>query len=165
MPDDTLSSLPEILPPVLAITALLAVSCLLLWIVLHHLRIRWQFAHTERMKALEVGSPIRALNPPQEPMQHLHNTFRMAFCLGAVLPVAAIWAAVWATSIQGSLGYSLVVWICVAVVSTAGVVCGTVVLLRSRPHSTDCAATTADNSSSATTQPRQEAEPQRQGMA
>ncbi len=133
MPETSLSILPEVLPFVLAITAFLIVVCLLLWIVLRHLRVRWEFFHAERMKALEVGCPIGTLNPPKEQMQFIHNAFWMAFCMGAALPVAAIWAAAWATSVQTNLGYSLVVWICVAVVSTVGVICAAMVLVQCRP--------------------------------
>jgi magnesium-transporting ATPase (P-type) len=137
MPETSLSIVPEVLPFVLAITVLLAVVCLLLWIVLRHLRVRWEFSHAERMKALEVGCPIGTLNPPKEQMQFIHNAFWMAFCMGAALPIAAVWAAAWATSMQTNLGYSLVVWICVAVVSTAGVTCAAIILVQCRPRSTD----------------------------
>lgn len=137
MSEKALLSQPELLPLVLAITVVLAIVCLLLWIVLRHLRVRWEFSHAERMKALEVGCPISTLNPPKEQMQFIHNAFWMAFCMGAALPIAAIWAAAWATNIQADLWYSLVVWICVAVVSTAGVICAAVVLVQCRPYSTD----------------------------
>ena len=137
MPENSLSVLSAALPMVLAIAAVLIVVCLLLWILLRHLRVRWEFSHAERMKALEVGCPISTLNPPKEQMQFIQNTFWMAFCMGAALPIAAAWAAAWATSVQTNLGYSLVVWICVAVVSSSGVICAAIVLVQCRPRSTD----------------------------
>ncbi len=111
----------------------MAVACVPLWMVLRHFRLRCEQRHAERMKALEMGSPLSTLDPPKDQMRYMRNAFWVALWMGAACPMAAVWAAAWATGGEERLGRLLAVWIIVGAVSMAGVICATVVLAQSRP--------------------------------
>jgi hypothetical protein len=107
---------------------------LLSWLGIRQAAKSREFSHLERMKALELG---RAIGPSEaEKCQHryLHNLFWICFWIGAGVPIAAVSAAS-SIMIQTHLqdfGTILAIWICVAVISVASVVCGTALMISSR---------------------------------
>lgn len=136
--EEILASIPVVLLVLLAAIVLVAVACIPLWMILRHLRLVCENAHAERMKAMDAGCPLADLAPPQEQIRFMVHAFWIAFWIGAVFPAIAVCAAAWATrSGEIRLGFVLTVWCCVAAASLAGVVCGTVILLGSRPDAAD----------------------------
>ena len=95
-----------------------------------------EYAHLERLKALETGQPAMSAESdarPHGPREKLlHSTFWIAFWIGAGVPIAATWGAS-SVMIQTKLTefrLILTIWICVAVVSVASVICATILMSR-----------------------------------
>lgn len=104
------------------------------WTIMRHVRRSREFAHAERMKAIEVGQPLVAPELDRSRERYVHNTFWIAFWLGAAVPISALGAAS-STTVQGhvhDIGLLLAIWICVALVGVASVTCATVLMVSSR---------------------------------
>ncbi|MGO8746857.1 MAG: hypothetical protein ACLQNE_12785 [Thermoguttaceae bacterium] len=128
---------PEILFAVVAGLCLIA-ACAALGMVLRFLRLRCQLSHIERMKALESGIPAPTSGTPDHSPTLFSGAVRVAFWMGGVFPLGAIWAAAWATSAQErGLGHVLTAWIAALLACVAAVVCATVILIRLRPRPND----------------------------
>jgi uncharacterized membrane protein len=113
----------------------LTVFVILLWVIVRHLRKSREFSHAERMKALELGQPLSVAEPDRSREKYGHNAFWIAFWLGMGVPSAAVSAAS-STTIQGYIsntGLLLAIWIGVAAICVASVVCATVLMVSARP--------------------------------
>ena len=112
--------------------ALLAIA--IVWISLRHFRKQREILHLERMKALEVGQSPTFFDPDKQQSKQLHNTFYIAFWIGGAVPIAAVSGATYVMTEAGSqpTGIILAVWISAAVIGVAGVVCATVLMVKSR---------------------------------
>lgn len=125
-------------PTWIFIIAIIAIASLfvgfLFWLIIKQVAKSRDFEHLERMKALELG---RVTGPSQAEKcrdKYLHNIFWIAFWIGAGVPIAATSAAssvVIQTNLQ-EFSVILAIWICVAVISVASVVCGTTLMISSR---------------------------------
>ncbi len=134
-------ALPAELPTWAVVFALVAASLLFVsyvfWLIFRHAAKSRQFSHLERMKSLDVGKPIDAIDAPvpdDQQNKFLHNAFWIAFWVGAVVPMSAISAAS-SIIIQGHVQeFSLVlaIWICVAVISVSSVTSATALMVRCR---------------------------------
>jgi hypothetical protein len=116
---------------ILLATVLFAVS---FWLVLRHLRRNRELLHAERTKALEVGQPADFAHPDRSKERYGHNAFWIAFWVGAILPMAVVGSAASAMA-QGQfpdIGFVIVVWISVTLISVAGVVGATIVMVSAR---------------------------------
>ncbi len=110
--------------------ATLFVLCItLVYRLIHSSR---QFTHAERMRSLEVGTP---LNPPETTNMRekaMHNAFWIAFWLGMGVPGSAFSAASTVTTQMNiSLGLIVAVWASAATASVTGVICATVLMIHS----------------------------------
>jgi hypothetical protein len=97
--------------------------------VMRHLGRGRELLNTERIKALELGRPPVFSPPPGS-----RRGYGPACWLGAGVPMVAACAAAW-TTIHGdlrSLGPVAVVWVSVAVIGVASVICATVLLAKAR---------------------------------
>jgi hypothetical protein len=110
------------------------------WLIVRQVAKSRELSHLERMKALELGQAIGPSEPskPSEAEKcqgkYLHNVFWICFWLGAGVPIAATSAAS-SVMIQTNLHeFSIIVaiWICVAVISVASVVCAAILMISSR---------------------------------
>ncbi len=128
---------PEILFAAVVGLCLIA-ACTALGMVLRFLRLRCQLSHIERMKALESGIPAPGSSPSEHAPTLSSSAVRVAFWMGGVFPLGAIWAAAWATSAEErGLGHVLTAWIAALLACVAAVVCATVILIRLRPRPND----------------------------
>jgi hypothetical protein len=84
---------------------------------IRHDKYKRDLEHRERMQALELGRPLPGDLPWLSPL-------RIGFLLGLVVPVAALGFAVLATR---EVGFREEVWQTAGIVSTAALVCGSVV--------------------------------------
>jgi len=117
-----------------AAIALLLFFCFLFWLIFRQVAKSREMTHLERMKALEVGQPIGPSEAEIGQAKYLHNIFWISFWIGAVIPVAAT-SAVSSVMVQVGLhdfSIILAMWICVAIISVASVVCATVAMISSR---------------------------------
>ena len=106
----------------------------LFWLIFRQMRKSRELLHLERMKSLEMGRSIGPSEAEKCQSKYLHNVFWICFWIGAVVPIAATSAAssvMIQTKVQ-EFGIVLAVWICVAVISIASVVCGTALMISSR---------------------------------
>lgn len=104
------------------------------WMILRHAQKGRELLHTERMKALEVGQPLGFTEHEKLQQEQAHNTFWIAFWVGAGVPIAAVWAAAYSI-VQGNLrelAVTLVVWISVAVICVASTICATLLMVNAR---------------------------------
>lgn len=74
--------LSEVWPVIVAMAAILAASCVPLAMFLRDRQLYLGQRHAERMKALEMGSTIAALDPPREQAAFISNAFWIAFWMG-----------------------------------------------------------------------------------
>jgi hypothetical protein len=115
------------------IVLLLLFVGLVLWVSLRYAAHSRELSHLERLKALDAGQP---LEPAAESahQRYAHNAFWIAFWVGAGVPIAATWAAgtVMTRTDLPPVGLVLAVWLSVAGISIAGVVCATVLMLSTR---------------------------------
>jgi uncharacterized membrane protein YidH (DUF202 family) len=145
---------------VIAIVAsVLLVAGILSWLGIKQVSRSRELSHLERMKALEMG---QAIGPSEAEVRHLermkaleieeatgpseaevrqdkyqHNVFWICFWIGAGVPIAATSAAC-SVEIQTNLQefrIILAIWICVALISVASVVCATTLMISSRQRS------------------------------
>ena len=103
------------------------------WLSMRHAGRCRALSHTERMKALESGQPPGPTESEQRQSKYTHSAFWIAFWIGAVVPIAATSAA---SSVMVQTGVQefrivLAIWICVAAISIAGVVCATILVITS----------------------------------
>jgi heme/copper-type cytochrome/quinol oxidase subunit 2 len=113
---------------------LLLVFGMFLWMVMRHYRRSRELEHLERMKAIELGKPLDSPEQEEVHQKYGYNAFWIAFWIGAAVPVSAAWAASYAVT-QGNvkdLGVTLAMWISVAVLGVAGVICATVLMMSAR---------------------------------
>jgi formate hydrogenlyase subunit 3/multisubunit Na+/H+ antiporter MnhD subunit len=106
----------------------------LFWLIIRQVAKSRELSHLERMKALELGQAIGPSEAEKCQSKYLHNVFWICFWLGAGVPIAATSAAS-SVMIQTNLHeYSVIVaiWICVAVISVASVVCAAILMISSR---------------------------------
>ena len=108
------------------------------WLIFRQAAKSRDLSHLERMKALELGKATGPSEAEKCQGKYLHNVFWIAFWIGAVVPMAASSAAS-SVMIQTNLQefrIILAMWICVAVISVASVVCATILMIPSRHWST-----------------------------
>lgn len=106
----------------------------LLWLIIRQVAKSRELLHLERMKALELGRPTGPTEAEKCQSKYLHNAFWICFWIGAGVPIAATSAATF-VMVQGKLEeffIILAIWICVAVISVASVVCATVLMISCR---------------------------------
>jgi len=113
-----------------AIFALVVIVTLsIVWLVLRHLRYCRDLTHAERMQALTAGQMLvpETVEPER---RYLRNASLVAFCLGAIVPVVALWAAAW-ISHEGlnPPGQIIAVWCSIGATCLASVICSAVVML------------------------------------
>jgi hypothetical protein len=111
---------------------------LLFWLIGRQVAKNREFSHLERMKALELGRPTGPSEAEKYQNKYQHNAFWICFWIGAGVPIAATSAAS-SVMIQTNLQefrIILAIWICVAVISVASVVCATTLMISSRNWST-----------------------------
>lgn len=104
-----------------------------LWIIVKQAAKSRELTHLERMKVLETGQPIGPSEAEKCQARYLHNVFWICFWVGAGVPIAAASAAS-TVMIQTNLhefGILLAIWICVAVIAVASVVCATALMIAS----------------------------------
>jgi hypothetical protein len=113
---------------------LLAVLAIFFLLVLRHAQNNRNLLHTERMKALELGQPLGFTEYEKLQEKHAHNAFWIAFWVGAGVPISAAWAAAYSMPQASAkdLGVTLAMWISVAAISTASVICATVLMMKAR---------------------------------
>jgi hypothetical protein len=89
-----------------------------------HLAKNREYAHLERIKALELGQPVGPSVAEVCQKKYLHNTFWICFWIGAAVPIVATASAatVMIEARPQNLGVILAIWICAAVIAVAGVV-------------------------------------------
>lgn len=108
------------------------------WLIFRQVARSRELSHLERMKALELGQPTEPSEAEKSQNKYLHNAFWICFWIGAGVPIAAASAAS-SVMIQTNLhefSIILAIWICVAVISVASVVCATTLMISSRHWST-----------------------------
>jgi hypothetical protein len=130
-----LSELPVGFWVVLAVAAVLLVMLILAALVVWHLRRNRQLLHLERIKAIDAGQTASFYPPDRSKQRYIHNTFWIAFWVGAVVPVAAVITAASATSSQGlalPLAVQITIWACVIPVCVAAMVCATIIMVSAR---------------------------------
>ena len=112
--------------------ALLVIA--IVWMSLRHVRKQREILHLERMKALEVGQSPTFFDPDKQHSKQLHNTFYIAFWIGGAVPISAVSGATYVMTEAGSqpTGIILAVWISAAAIGVAGVICASVLMLKSR---------------------------------
>lgn len=91
---------------------------------------RREFEHAERMKALEVGRPWSSADPV-EPAS-ADSSDNKAITLGIWVPLGALGIALAASSSHGPgnpAGWTI--WLAAGAVGVTGVICGTILALRS----------------------------------
>jgi ABC-type nickel/cobalt efflux system permease component RcnA len=133
----------------LTVGGILLVVLIILWMVMRHLRKCRELLHKERLKALELGQSPNFSTPEKDQEQdapkgqehYADNASWIAFWIGAGVPASAAWAAA-SVAIQGNLrelgsGLVLGIWITVAVVSVASVVCATILMIKARRGATN----------------------------
>jgi len=119
------------------------------WLGIRQLAKSRDLEHLERIKALEMGKPIGPSEAEKCQIKYLHNVFWICFWIGAGVPLAATSAAS-SIMIQTNLQefrIILAIWICVAVISVASVVCATALMISSRNWSTKGDKDSSGNSS------------------
>jgi mannitol-specific phosphotransferase system IIBC component len=125
--------------PVIIIAAIVSLFIgVLTWLVIRQIAKSRDLRHLERMKALELGRAIGPSEAEKTQAKYLHNIFWISFWIGAGVPMAASSAA-GSVMIQTQLqdfGIIRTMWICVAVISVASVICATVLMKSSRRWST-----------------------------
>jgi hypothetical protein len=128
---------PEV-PTWIQVTAMIAIVLLfaafLFLLIIKQVAKSREFSHLERMKAFELGQNTSPSEVENSQHKYLHNVFWICFWLAAGVPIAATSAAS-SVMIQTHLqdfGIILAIWICVAVMSVASVVCATVLMVSSR---------------------------------
>jgi hypothetical protein len=117
-----------------AAIALLLFAVFFFWLIFRQVARSREMSHLERMKALELGQATDPLGADERQNKYAHNAFWISFWIGAGVPMAAT-SAVSSVMVQSSLrdfGVILAVWICVAIISVASVVCATVLMISSR---------------------------------
>ena len=116
----------------------LIAACVALGMVLRFLRVRCEMFHAERMKALESGLPAPSPGTSDHSPKCTSSAVGVAFWMGGVFPLGAIWAAAWATSAEEfGLGHVLTVWIAASLACVAAVICAAVIMIKSRPRSNE----------------------------
>jgi hypothetical protein len=125
--------------PIIAIVAIaLLFIGVLAWLGIRQAAKSRDLEHLQRMKALELGRPTGPSETEKCQNKYLHNIFWIAFWIGAGVPIAAASGAS-SVMIQTHLqdfGIILAMWICVAVISVASVVCAAVLMISTRHWST-----------------------------
>jgi hypothetical protein len=122
---------------IIAITAIaLLFVGFLFWLIGRQVARSRELSHLERMKALELGQPAESSSSEAATCQdkYQHNAFWICFWIGAGVPIAAASAAS-SVMIQTRLqdfGIIVAIWISVAVISVASVVCATILMISSR---------------------------------
>jgi formate hydrogenlyase subunit 3/multisubunit Na+/H+ antiporter MnhD subunit len=93
-----------------------------------------ELAHLERLKAIESGQPTGPSEVEKNQSKFLHNVFWISFWIGAGVPIAATSAAA-SVLIQArtqEFPVVLAIWIGVAVISVASVICATTLMICGR---------------------------------
>jgi hypothetical protein len=118
----------------LTVVGFFLLGLILLGTVMRHLRRSRELLHTERLKALEVGQSPGFSDPEEEQKRYTHNVFWIAFWVGAGVPMASASAAASVMNQEkvSQLGLVLGMWISVAVISVASVICATVLMVKAR---------------------------------
>jgi hypothetical protein len=126
------------LPTSMFVIAIMAIALLfagfLIWLIIRQVAKSREWSHLERMKALELGKATGPSEAEKCQEKYLHNVFWICFWIGAGVPIAATSAAS-SVMIQTTLQefrIILAIWICVAVISVASVVCGTTLMISTR---------------------------------
>jgi hypothetical protein len=118
----------------LTVVGVFLFGLIVLWSVMRHLRRSRELLHTERLRALEVGQSPGFSDPEEGQKRYAHNIFWIAFWVGAGVPMAAASAAASVTNQEkvSQFGLMLAMWISVAVISVASVICATVLMVKAR---------------------------------
>jgi hypothetical protein len=111
--------------------------------LLRHLRKNREMLHAERSKALELGQPANFSAPDRSKERYGHNCFWVAFWVGAALPMVAVGSVASATSQTyfSNIGIVIVMWVSVTLISVAGVVGATIVMVSARRMASESAQT------------------------
>ena len=102
--------------------------------VMRYLQRGRELLHQERMKALELGQATGLPDTGDLQEKYAHNAFCIACWMGAGVPTAVAWAAAWVAAYGDpqATAHVRTIWICVAVIGVASVVCATVVAVKAR---------------------------------
>jgi len=124
-------------PPWILVIAIVTIGLLFagfaLWLIVKQAAKSREMSHLERMKVIESGQPIGPSEAEKCQAKYLHNVFWICFWVGAGVPIAAT-SAVTSVMIQTKLQDFFIlraIWICVAVISTASVICATALMVAS----------------------------------
>jgi hypothetical protein len=123
------SPLLEFIPFLLFLVVIIGLP---IWLVARYAHRDRELLHRERMKALESGQPVDFGGSSKADEKNAHNIFWIAFWVGAVVPLGAVWGAVAATQMAAQHGYVIVVWVATAVIGTAAVISACVLMIRTR---------------------------------
>jgi hypothetical protein len=125
-------------PTWIFVIAIVAIALLFIgflsWLGIRQAAKSRELSHLERMKAIELGQATGPSEAEKCQNKYLHNVFWICFWIGAVVPIAATSAAcsvMIQTHVQ-DFGIVLAIWICIAVMSVASVVCATALMISSR---------------------------------
>lgn len=90
-----------------------------------------QLVHIERMRAIEMGQPLKTPDADKATATHMHNSFWIAFWLGFGVPCAVFWAAATAAKSE-QLAVNIIIWIGASLASIVGVISALVLILHCR---------------------------------
>lgn len=126
--------------PIIAIIVIVLLFIgVLTWLGIRQAAKSRDLEHLQRMKALELGRTTDPSEAEKYQSKYQHNIFWISFWIGAGVPIAATSAAssvILQTHLQ-DFGIILAIWICVAVISVASVVCATILMISSRHGSSN----------------------------
>lgn len=129
---------PGELPTSLMVVAIVAGGLLFLgflsWLGVRQAARSRELSHLEHMKSLELGKSIGPSESEKRQAKYVHNVFWICFWIGAAVPIAVTSSAS-AVEMHSSIHefrIILGIWICVAVISVASVICATVLMSSGR---------------------------------
>jgi len=117
------------------------------WLIMRHAAKGRELTHLEKMKALELGRTTGPSSAERYQNKYLHNIFWICFWIGAVVPLSACSAAssVMVKMELQNFAVILSIWICVAVVSVASVICATVLMISGRNRTSNATLSSSEN--------------------